>query len=390
LPPSYDGKKTSELMDKMSLLLIIENQGIKIINEMHRSQFVKYFTIVLSGILAILLISVFVTQAYAADLAAVLNPWGSTSESSFVGVKSVTLEYPAGSSLAQELDGQNQRVEFSLNGTATGQDNTGMSGLIAALNRAFVQADSPVQASQAVVSYSGVLRGGPTSTVISYRTELQPTLESFVLQGGESGQGSQVVDLEWRGIAINEPLVVNAPDIGEININFPMGLLQVLYPALAQKFENTQAREVLDEPISNFEDFNAPMSSWHVLFDPVGTYGGSVGLEETGGANALSVYSLGESSLREGTFGIEEKAATATIDGTNVNVQSTTPPPSGQIQIAGYSNAQESGGAWHATVTAEAPEGVQTSTGGFPIQVLLVLGGMMGAIAVFILFKARK
>jgi hypothetical protein len=102
------------------------------------------------------------------------------------------------------------------------------------------------------------------------------------------------------------------------------------------------------------------------------------------------VYSLGESSLREGTHGIEERTATATIDGANVNVHSTTPPPSGQIQIAGYSSAQELGGAWHAVVTAEAPEGVQTSSGGFPIQVLLVLGGMMGAIAVFILFKARK
>jgi hypothetical protein len=73
-----------------------------------------------------------------------------------------------------------------------------------------------------------------------------------------------------------------------------------------------------------------------------------------------------------------------------VNLRATTPPPSGQIQIAGYSSHQESGGAWHAVVTAEAPEGVQTSTGGFPIQVLLVLGGMMGAIAIFILFKARK
>jgi hypothetical protein len=351
---------------------------------------VKYFTLVLSGILTILLISVFVTQAYAADLAATLNPWTSISEGSFVGVRTVTLEYPAGSSLAQELDGQNQRVEFSLNGTATEQDDTGMSGLIAALNRAFIQADSPVQASQALVSYSGVLRGGPTSTIISYRIDLQPSLESFVLQGGEGGQGSQVVDLEWRGIAINEPLVVNAPDVGQININSPIGLLQVLYPALAQKFENTQAREVLDEPILRFEDFNAPMSSWHVLFDPVGAYGGSVGLEGTGGAQALSVYSLGESSLREGAHGIEEKAATATIDGTNVNVQSTTPPPSGQIQIAGYSSAEESGGAWHAVVSAEAPEGAQTSTGGFPIQVLLVLGGMMGAIAIFILFKARK
>ena len=351
----------------------------------------KCFTLVLFGILAILLISVFVTQAYAADLAAAINPESDISEASYVGVRTLTLEYPAGSSLAQELDGQNQRVEFSLNGTTSGQDNnTGMSGLIAALNRAFVQADSPVQASQANVSYTGVLRGGPTSTLISYRVELQPTLEKFVLQGGEDGQTNQVVDLEWRGIAINEPLVVNATDIGQININSPIGLLQVLYPSVAQKFENTQAREILDEPILNFQDFNAPMSSWHVLFDPVGAYGGSVGMSGTGGAKALSVYSLGESSLREGAHGIEEKAATATIDGVNVNVQSTTPPPSGQIQIAGYSNAQESGGTWHAVVSAEAPEGAQTSSGGFPIQVLLVLGGMMGAIAIFILFKARK
>ena len=350
----------------------------------------KYFITVPSGILAILLISVFVTQAYAADLSSALDPVTDSGQASFVGARTVTLEYPAGSPLAQELNGQTQRVEFSLNGTATDQNNTGMSELIAALNRAFVEAQSPVQASQAEVSYSGVVRGGPTSTVISYRIDIRPTLESIVLPTGEGEQAAQVVDLEWRGIVINEPLVVNAPDVGQININSPIGLLQALYPAVAQKFENTQARDILYQPILNLEAFNTPMSSWHFLFDPVGAYAGSVGLEGTGGANVISIYSLGESSLREGTHTIEEQEATATVDGVNVNVQATTPPPSGQIQIAGYSSAQESGGAWHAVVTAEAPEGVQTSTGGFPIQVLLVLGGMMGAIAIFILFKSRK
>lgn len=350
----------------------------------------KYFITVPSGILAVLLISVFVTQAYAADLSSALDPGTDSGQASFVGARTVTLEYPAGSPLAQELNGQTQRVEFSLNGTATDQNNTGMSELIAALNRAFVEAESPVQASQAEVSYSGVVRGGPTSTVISYRIDIRPTLESIVLPTGESGQAAQVVDLEWRGIVINEPLVVNAPDVGQININYPIGLLQALYPDVAQKFENTPARDILYQPILNLEAFNTPMSSWHFLFDPVGAYGGAVGLEGTGGANVLSIYSLGESSLREGTHTIEEQEATATVDGANVNVQATTPPPSGQIQIAGYSSAEESGGAWHAVVTAEAPEGVQTSTGGFPIQVLLVLGGMMGAIAIFILFKSRK
>jgi hypothetical protein len=372
------------------LLFIIRHHGIKVINEVDRTLFVRYFT-TLSGILAVLLISPFVIQAYAADLAAALNPETDISDPSYIGVRTLTLQYPAGSSLAQELDGQNRRIEFSLNSTTTGQNDTGMSNLVTALNRAFVQAESPVQASQAFVSYSGVLRGGPTSTVISYRVDLRPTMEKYVLQAGEAAdQSGRVVDLEWRGISISEPLVVNAPDVGQININYPIGLLQALYPSLAQKFESTQAREVLDEPILNFDDFNAPMSSWHVLFDPVGTYGGSVGLSGIGGAQALSVYSLGESSLREGTFTVKEKDVTATIDGANVNMHSATPPPSGQIQIAGYSNAQESGGLWHAVVTSEAPEGAQTSSGGFPIQVLLVLGGMMGAIAIFILFKARK
>jgi hypothetical protein len=384
-------KEPSVLMDNQTVSTThdnaLRNKDYKLDTQ---NQFVKYFASVFSGILAMLLMSVFISQAYAVDLAAALNPEADAADASFVGVRTVTLEYPAGSSLAQELDGQNQRIEFSLNGTATDQNATGMGGLIAALNRAFVQADSPVQASQAVVSYSGVLRGGPTSTVISYRIDVEPTLERIVLQGVEGGQTGRLVDLEWRGIAINEPLVVNAPDVGQININFPIGLLQALYPSLAQKFEGTQAIEVLNQPILNFEEFNAPMSTWHVLFDPVGAYGGSVGLNGTGGAKALSVYSLGESSLREGAHAIEERDATATIDGAAVTVHSTTPPPSGQIQIAGYSDHRESGGAWYSIVTAEAPEGAQTSSGGFPIQVLLVLGGMMGAIAIFILFKARK
>jgi hypothetical protein len=352
---------------------------------------VKYFTIGLSGILAALLISSFAYQAYAADLAASLVPDRDRSEASYIGVRTVTLEYPAGSSLAQELNGKSERIQFTLNGTATGQDNTGMSALIAGINRALVQADSPVQVSQANMSYTGVLRGGPTSTVISYKVELKPMLERFVLQRGEGAQSGHLIDLEWRGIMVSEPLVVNAPDVGQININYPIALLQVLHPTIAQKLENSQAREIFVQPILNFEDFNAPMNTWHVLFDPVGAYGGSVGLTGiTEGANALSVYSLGESSLREGTHAAQEMDATAMIDGAQVNVHSTSPPPSGQIQIIGYANAKESGGAWSATVTSEAPEGVQTSTGGFPIQVLLVLGGMMGAIAVFILFKARK
>ena len=41
-------------------------------------------------------------------------------------------------------------------------------------------------------------------------------------------------------------------------------------------------------------------------------------------------------------------------------------------------------------MTAESPEVAQTSTAGFPIQVVLVCDEMMGAIAVFILLRQEN
>lgn len=347
----------------------------------------KYLATVLSGMIAALLVSSFVSQAYAADLQAMLIPSQNSTMASFIGVKTMTLTYPAGSPISQALEGETRRISFSLNGTADQESESGVSEAIAAINEALLEVRSPVHASAITISYSAVLRGESDRATVAYRTEIEPTLENYVLED----QGSrQIVDLEWRGISIDEPLVLTAPDIGEIDVNHPSGLFQTLYPEVATKLMATEARQVLDDPILHFEEFDFPLSSWHQLFDPVGAYGGSAGLQGTGGAQVLSVYSLGESSLREGTHTATEKSAAVTIDGADVHIESSTPPPNAQITVAGYSAVEESSGAEFAAVSPDAPEGVQTATGGFPIQVLLVLGGMMGAIAIFVLFKARK
>lgn len=360
---------------------------IRIINQTETSSLVKYYPSVLSGVIATLLISSFVSQAYAADLQALLLPSRDKTDASYIGVRSITLTYPADSSLAQELKGQNKRIAFALNGTAGQQDDAGVSLVINSINAAMLEANSPVQASAAKISYSAVLRGEPTRAIISYKTEIKPTLEKYVL---ETQGTSKIVDLEWRGIAINGPIVLNAPEVGEIDVNRPVGLLQVLYPNVATKLMGTEAREIMEDPILNFKAFDFPIASWHQLFDPVGAYGGSAGLQGTDGAKVLSVYAYGEGSLREGVHLPEEKDIPVNIDGADVKVHSTTPPPSGQITVAGYSDEQVADGAEFAVVSPDAPAGVQTSTGGFPIQVLLILGGMMGAVAIFVLFKARK
>lgn len=369
------------------LRFIISAEKIRIINLTETSSLVRYLATVLSGLIAALLISSSISQAYAADLQALLVPSRNSTVASYIGVTTITLTYPAGSSISQELDGETKRISFTVNGTAGQQDAAGVGEAINAINIALLEANSPVQASKATISYSAVLRGDPTRATISYKTEIKPTLENYVLQHQGS---SQIIDLEWRGIAISSPVVLNAPDIGEIEVNHPLGLLQSLYPSVAAKLSNTQAREIMDDPILDFKAFDFPLANWHQLFDPVGAYGGSAGLQGTEGATVLSVYAYGEGSLREGVFEAEEKDVSVSIDGADVQVHSITPPPSGQITIAGYSDEQEANGAEFASVSPDAPAGVQTSTGGFPIQVLLVLGGMMGAVAIFVLLKARK
>lgn len=360
----------------------------KIINMRQPNDFVRAFTTALFAVVAALLISSFVSRAFAVDMVALLVPDRDRTEATFVAVRIVTLDYPAGSAFSQELKDVNERLTFTVNGTV--QQPGAAGNALAAVNKALVDAKSPVQASAVKVAYTGVVRGTDTRTVISYKAELYPVLEKFVLKRGEGGQSGHIVDLEWRGISVGGPVVVNTQDYGDFDVNRPLALLQELHPQLAQGLDGTQASEIFDASLLNFEDFNTSMTVWHKLFDPVGTYGGGVGLQGTEGARALTVYSFGEGSIREGAHSVVEKDATANVGGVEIKVHSQNPPPSGQLTIAGYANEQENSGTEFAIVTTDAPEGVQTATGGFPIQVLLVFGGMMGAISIFILIKARK
>jgi hypothetical protein len=86
----------------------------------------------------------------------------------------------------------------------------------------------------------------------------------------------------------------------------------------------------------------------------------------------------------------KESNVKAIINGTNVNIHSSDPPPSGQIQIAGFASVSKNGNSEIAYVSENAPEGTATATGGFPLQVLIMLAGMMAAVSVFVLWKARK
>jgi hypothetical protein len=267
----------------------------------------------------------------------------------------------------------------------------GMNQLISTINQVLrTEKQSPVQIVNATLDYTASIRGEADKVSLAYKVVLKPTISRFVLERN-SEQGT-IVDLDWRGIVVNQPIILDPQEYGMINVNYPIGLLQVTHPDFAQKILNSQAAQIMNDPLFTFQEIGAPMDRWHFLFDPTGSQAGAAGAGyiEEGQSKVVSIYSLGESSFREGTHSAVEKSAVATIDGTQMSLHASTPPPSGQIQLTGFARTAQAGGGELAFVTSQAPAGTTTATGGFPIQVLLVLGGMMGAVAIFVLLKARK
>jgi hypothetical protein len=266
-----------------------------------------------------------------------------------------------------------------------------MPQLVQAFNDAMAsQKNSPVRITNASLTYTGQLRGTEDELSLSYNVQLRPSFITGITLSSEN-QTADVVDLDWRSINVADPIILTTP-YGDIDVNHPIGLLQANHSTVADQLMNTEASSIMADPLFNFQDIGRPMDTWHFLFDPTGSQAGAAGsgFEEIGGARVVSIYSLGESSFREGTFQETEKQVSATMDGTPITVESTSPPPSAQMLLAGFSKIQKTGDTEFAVVTQEAPTGTATATGGFPIQVLLVLGGMMGAVAVFVLIKTRK
>lgn len=341
-------------------------------------------TVIVSAV-AVFLIAGLASPAYAAQINASLIPEFDRAAGSFVGVKFVTIRYEPGSTVAELFNGKTVRVEFSITGT----NASGMGELVAAANRALLEAQSPAQVSNANLTYSGVLRGGPDRLTLTYSVEFVPAFSGFNLD--RNATDNIPMDINWRGFVIDGPVFVDSSEHGRININHPIGLLQVAFPEFADKLAGTEAERIMNEPILDFSELGSmPMEKWHWLFDPTFSQASTGGLlrnTDIGSAKVMSVYSLGECSIREGCPPPKEGDASITVEGSPVQVHISTPQPNAQIEIAGFTSIEKAG---EHDIIRVSMGSANPGIPGFTMQVLLVLGGMMGVIAVVVLMKTRK
>lgn len=341
------------------------------------------------ALLAIVFFGGIINQSFAIQMEAGISPAINAADATFTGDRILTLKYPVNSTTSQILDGNKETISFSLNSS---DNSNGLTEILDKINNVLLsQKQSLVNFENATLDYRAAINGGPTTATISYQVELHPTITNLVT--ASNGTSTSVLDVDWRSIVLEEPLIVNTEEYGPIDINHPVGALEKLAPELAAKIQNTTLAEAFNTPILDFEEFGSSMNNWHFLFDATGAQAGAAGYGFSvieGDSEIVSIYSLGESSFREGTHTVKETSASADIDGVTVTVNGLTAPPSGQMQIGGFAQVQQSGGTEHLFVSSEAPQGVATSSGSFPIQVLLIFGAMMAGVAILVLVKARK
>ncbi|MBA3749347.1 MAG: hypothetical protein H0X03_00330 [Nitrosopumilus sp.] len=346
-------------------------------------------SILMTILLTLVIFGCIFNQAFAIQLETSIAPSLNEAIASFKGDKIITLKYPENSTISQLLNGKKDSTSFTINSS---DPNNGLNQVLSIINNVLLrEKQSNVQFENTTLVYRASLNGGLTSSTVSYQVELRPVIINLVTSS--NGTDSSILDLDWRSFSTDEPLYVNTTQYGRVDVNHPISGFEKLVPELATKIMNTSFAETFNEPLFDFEEFGVSMENWHFLFDATGAQAGASGFGfdvGVGGSKIISIYSLGESSFREGTHTVKETDSSATIDNVNVNLHSLIAPPSGQMQIGGFSKIQKSGDNEFAFVTNDAPEGLVTSSGSFPITVFLIFGVMMAAVAVLVLVKARK
>lgn len=318
---------------------------------------------------------------WAAQLDARINPNSESSPVKMSYLKTIFIEYPNGGNLFDELRGN----EWTVSGTADSSDPA-VQDLIGKLNRGIADDGSQARISDLNVSYDFHLKARNINTSIDYRVILEATLVDYVIT-----QDSQrtLVDLGWRGITAEGPVVIDGVDI-----NIPINLIRDQEPGVYTFLTGTEAEDILSKNLIN-ADFilEQPLTNWHFLFDPTGINvdAGTFGLSEDISGFVVSSWTMGESSFREG-IQIERVFEAEIVSDETYVIRSVQSSDIGNLAAIGFGALDIIDGVEIAGITPTPPEGyATTSTGGFPIMIVYGMAGIAAIAGIgFFIFSNRS
>ena len=342
-------------------------------------------------------------SASAVTLTAVLNPNQDSTNATYDELHTILIDYPQNGQIAALLKNSPDRIVVTATSLPSEQNKknaAAMQTFLDGINKALTNGHSNVQATSATLKFiADINHYSSTESIVAQRALLTLSLQGYMLPNNQDPD-HKFVDFNWRAFTVNQPIVLSYTDnktgaTKNIEINYMSGVLDAAMPGFMNALEKAGATQktisLLQTPVINYNKLSESMDKWYVLFDPAASLVETQGYGykgEANGARVDTIYSLGEGSLREG---IMEPTISNSNFGTSPNTYSlsfTVPPPAARIDLLGYSKMTTSDGNSIAIISKQ-NEGGSSYAGNFPLVVLSALGGMMGGIVAFVLFKTR-
>ena len=287
------------------------------------SKNVPFFTILLS----VLIIFGTSSPVWAAQLDARINPDNPDFNFNVKYQRTIFIEYNEGGQLADQLRGAIESKRLTADST-----NPAIVDLINRINQKLPSDDSGAIVSDLNVEYTVQMTGRALNTAIDYKLILSGTISDHIIRERQA-QAPAIIDLGWRGITVEGPIVIDGTEI-----NLPISFIEDRAPSVFSSIKGTEAEVLFSENLINAEGIkNQPLSNWHFLFDPTGINvdAGTFGLAEEITGFVVSGFTMGESSLREGRQVEKIFEAHFTLD-KSYTVRSVESADSANIAVIGF------------------------------------------------------
>ncbi len=322
------------------------------------------------------------TSAFGAQLDAKIIPDAESVKVKMTYQRTLSIVYNEGGEIANQLRGKNWEVSIN-----TDSSNPGVQDLINKLNQKIALDGSNSHITDLDIEYSAKLNGNPLTALVDYRIVLEPTLSNYNIRT-YSANSPSLVDIAWRGLTVNSPIVIDG-----VEINFPGSVLQSQEPETFSIISGKGADSILSANLINADGIrDQPLGNWHKLFDPTGisSDASQFGLSEEIAGFVVTTYTMGESSIREGRQVEKSFEVELTADKKYV-IRSVESADSANVAIIGFASIDVLDNAEVLGVTPQAPVDYgDTTGGGFPIMIIYGMAGLAGIGAIAVLFMSSR
>lgn len=341
-----------------------------------------------SAVLSLLVIGTVSPIFATVDFNAYLPISGAPITPEFKFTKNVEIDYSNGGKLKDLLNGKNETYTFS--GTAS--NNPSIKSLMETLNTLLAtQRKTTATFSDLKVDYQVQVNGDSQGATVDYKITLTPTLTGYMLYKS-NGDTPTVFDMSWMGFNMTGPAVISTSNLGNLDINSPIGIIQNELPDVYNVLKGTAAEGPLNISLLDASPLTGyPIEKWNTLFDPAYTLSDAAGLGYNGTKVAVTSFAYGQSDLYQGSLKVANIDVDFTSGSDKYHLTIVERASSGTLDADGHANGLEVQGDPAISTTTSASTNTGTATAqGLSTMTIYAMAGFAGVIAVGIFIWSNK